>query len=146
MINVEMATHKDIEDVVEATKKLWGEHYYSKHGEFNAASTRNTLHEMVDGPLSVIIVARDGGELIGYIAFIVAPVIWGNVTSAAEMLWWVTPERRGEGVGKQLIAAGMEWASVMDCDLMELHNREGKRVELCGEQSYQSERAFSVVS
>lgn len=130
-MEVTVATHKDVEDIVDIGGQFWGEHYYSEYGDYNEHGTRMALHQMVDGEVSTVLIAREGDELIGYIAFIVAPVLWGTVRSAAESLWWVAPEHRSTGVGKELLNAGLEWAEIMDCDLLEAHDHEGKRMHLC---------------
>lgn len=131
MTTIRAATHKDVEDVVELTGRFWDEHYYSQYGDFSDGNTRMVLHSMIDGPLSVIIVAEDEGSIVGYIAFIVAHVPWGNVSSAAESLWWVLPEYRGRGIGKDLFNAGLEWAEIMGCDVLEAHDGSGKRIHKC---------------
>ena len=131
MTEVNVASHKDVEDIVEIGEKFWSEHYYSEYGDFNESNTRIVLHQMVDGETATVLVARDSEQLIGYIAFIVAPVLWGNLSSAAEALWWVAPEHRSKGVGKDLLSAGMEWAEIMDCDVLEAHDHHGKRIHLC---------------
>lgn len=131
MIEILVATHKDIEEIVEVGGLFWSEHYYSEYGDYNENNTRMVLHSMVDGELTTVIVARDEGSLIGYIAFIVAPVLWGNLRSAAESLWWVAPTHRSKGVGKDLLDAGMEWAKIMECDVLEAHDHQGKRMHLC---------------
>ena len=38
---------------------------------------------------------------------------------------WVRPERRGEGIGRQLVAAVEEWAASLDIDQLLLHVTEG---------------------
>lgn len=131
MIEVRVATHRDVESIVEIGEQFWSEHYYSKYGEFNEYATRMTLHGLVDGDASVLIVAADEGSIIGYIAFIVAPIPWGNVSSAVESLWWVAPEQRSTGIGTELFNAGMEWAEIMGCDLIEAHDHNGKRIHKC---------------
>lgn len=131
MIEIQAATHKDVEDIVERGELFWSEHYYSEYGDYSAVSTRNALHAMVDGEQTVVIVARDEGRLIGYIALIVAYPPWGNVSSAAESLWWVDKDYRNQGVGKDLLAAGLEWAAIMNCQLLEAHDHRGQRMHIC---------------
>jgi RimJ/RimL family protein N-acetyltransferase len=126
-----VATHRDVEEMIDMTRDFWDEHYYSQYGDFSEQQTRMALHQMIDGELSTALVAKDEDRVIGYIVLIVAPVIWGNVRSAAEVLWRVEPEFRGQGVGKELLNAGLEWAEIMDCDLLEAHDGDGKRLHLC---------------
>jgi GNAT superfamily N-acetyltransferase len=38
---------------------------------------------------------------------------------------WVRPERRGEGIGRQLVVAVEEWAASLDIDQLLLHVTEG---------------------
>jgi GNAT superfamily N-acetyltransferase len=38
---------------------------------------------------------------------------------------WVPPERRGEGIGRQLVAEVVEWAASLDIDQLLLHVTEG---------------------
>jgi len=38
---------------------------------------------------------------------------------------WVRPERRGQGIGRQLVAAVAEWAAALDIDQLLLHVTEG---------------------
>lgn len=131
MVTVRAATHKDIEDMVELMSQFWDEHYYGQYGDYAPGRTRMMLHGMVEGPLSVLIVAEDGDSIVGYIAFIVAQIPWGNVSSATESLWWVLPEYRDRGIGKDLFDAGLEWAEIMGCDLIEAHDDSGRRIHQC---------------
>ena len=38
---------------------------------------------------------------------------------------WVRPDRRGEGIGRQLVAAVVEWAASLDIDQLLLHVTDG---------------------
>ena len=131
MSRVEVATHKDVEGIVEIAEQFWEGHYYSEYGDFDESNTRTALHALVDNDVCTLIVAKDEDRIVGYIAFIIAEVPWGSVRSAAETLWWVLPEYRGEGIGKELVNAGLEWAEIMECDLMEAHDGSGKRIHIC---------------
>ena len=144
MITVRAATHNDVETIVELGNQFWNEHYYSQYGDYSPSRTRMMLHGMVEGPMSVIIVAEDGDSIVGYIAFIVAQIPWGNVSSAAESLWWVLPEYRGRGIGKDLFDAGLEWAEIMGCDLIEAHDESGKRIHQCVTQQPSSASSVSA--
>jgi GNAT superfamily N-acetyltransferase len=131
MSRIEVATHKDVEEIIDVAEQFWSEHYYSEYGDFDESGTRTALHALVDGEACTLIVAKEGDVIAGYIAFILALVPWGSVRSAAETLWWVLPEYRGTGIGKELFDAGLEWAEIMECDLMEAHDGAGKRIHVC---------------
>jgi GNAT superfamily N-acetyltransferase len=51
--------------------------------------------------------AIDGHETVGLVRTSVAPE---DVRSAELVSMWVAPNARGEGVGRQLVAAVVEWA------------------------------------
>ncbi len=67
----------------------------------------------VSGALAVSLVAIDGGETVGHIAF--SPV----TINGADCGWFglgpvsVTPDRQGEGIGSRLVRAGL--AMLKDC-------------------------------
>jgi GNAT superfamily N-acetyltransferase len=51
--------------------------------------------------------AIDGDETVGLVRTFVAPE---DVTTAELVSMWVAPHARGQGVGRQLVAAVVEWA------------------------------------
>lgn len=135
MTEIRVATHRDIENIVELVEQFWNEHEHSEYGDFDAPSTRMTLHGLVDGPMSILLAAEDSGSIVGYIAFIVAKIPWGNVSSAVESLWWVLPEYRDRGIGTDLLSAGLEWAEIMGCDVLEAHEGGTRMYKPCHGQS-----------
>jgi GNAT superfamily N-acetyltransferase len=46
-------------------------------------------------------------------------------TTGCLFAMWVRPERRGEGIGRQLVAAVEEWAASLDIDQLLLHVTDG---------------------
>jgi predicted N-acetyltransferase YhbS len=128
MREVIVASHKDVEDIVELGREQWDEHYYSKVGEYDQQNTRTVLHSMVDGEHTVVFVAKDNDRIAGYIAFVATPVLWSNILSAVEVVNWVAMDQRRNGIGTELLDAGAEWAQIMGCQLMETHNYEGRKV------------------
>jgi len=74
-----------------------------------------------DGSLGVL-VARDGGELVGYIVVGFDEGLsttfgfrWGRIISLA-----VDPPRHGERIGPELVAAGMAWLRDRECRHVEV--------------------------
>jgi len=61
--------------------------------------------------------AIDGHETVGLVRTLVAPE---DVTSAELISMWVAPHARGQGVGRQLVAAVVEWAAHHDSTSVQL--------------------------
>lgn len=127
MREVNVASHNDVEAIVALGQEQWDEHYYSRVGDYSEQNTRTVLHSMVDGEHTVVFVAKENDNIVGYIAFIATPVLWGDVLSAVEVANWVAMSHRRKGIGTELLDAGAEWAQIMGCQLVEAHNYEGKR-------------------
>jgi len=69
-----------------------------------------------------IVVARDAGRLLGYIVVGIDDELsrrfglrWGRIISLA-----VDPDRHGEGIGPQLVAAAMDWFRSQACQHLEV--------------------------
>lgn len=78
--------------------------------------------------------AIDGDETVGLVRTFVAPE---DVTSAELVSMWVAPHARGQGVGRQLVAAVVEWARHHDANSVQLWvtetNAAARRLyETCG--------------
>ncbi len=125
---ITVATHDNVEQLIELGREQWDEHYYSKVGDYNESNTRTMLHSIVDGEYTVAFVATENDKIAGYIAFVATPVLWGDILSAVEVVNWVAMDQRRNGIGTELLDAGAEWAQIMGCQLMETHNYEGKKV------------------
>jgi ribosomal protein S18 acetylase RimI-like enzyme len=61
--------------------------------------------------------ALDGHQTVGLVRTLVAPE---DVTSAELISMWVAPHARGQGVGRQLVAAVVEWAAHHDSTSVQL--------------------------
>jgi GNAT superfamily N-acetyltransferase len=128
MAEVVVAEHSDIEQIVESGAGFWNEHFYSRVGAYDPAQTRNVLHNMVDGDMTIVIAAKENAKIVGYIAFIATPIIWGEAVSAIEAFRYVDKDHRRQGIGTELLDAGAEWAEIMGCSLVEYYTHDGKRV------------------
>jgi len=58
-----------------------------------------------------IVLIEDGGMIAG----IAQPFQFGQTLVAAEVAWWVDPNKRREGLGQKLIEAFEYWASKRGC-------------------------------
>ena len=80
---------------------------------------------MVDGVLTQLSTSEDSrkgivllyGE-VGMLAGMSSPFIYGPHYMATELGWWVEPDARKSGAGKELIKAFEEWARRVGCTLI----------------------------
>lgn len=93
----------------------------------------------MDKTKAIILMTDDG--MIGGVA---NQFIFGKHNTATEVAWWVSPEKRSSGLGKQLIEAFEYWAkNVAKCDtvtMVALDDKLGKVYEKNGYELY--ERAY----
>lgn len=60
-------------------------------------------------------VAADGDRIAGMAAAVIFPSYFNStVTVVQELFWWVDPDARGTGAGKQLIESIEQWAVDLD--------------------------------
>lgn len=69
------------------------------------------LSQAEDGFLSVL---TDDGKVCGAIGGFVAPSLFSNARHASELFWFVDPKARGNGSGRKLLEALVEWAKSTD--------------------------------
>lgn len=64
----------------------------------------------------VILVAESDGTLVGMAGGLFSPFIFNDAYRiGAELMWWVSPEHRRNGVGRQLLAALEQFAYAHGC-------------------------------
>lgn len=57
--------------------------------------------------------AEDDGNLVGIVGAIIYPLYFNpGAKVVQELWWWVSPESRGSGVGRQMFSEIEEWATV----------------------------------
>lgn len=81
--------------------------------EEDAADLRESVEAFFDGRWEqTVLVCEDGGRLIGMIELSERPYAEGCETSPVAFIegWFVAAERRGQGVGRLLVAAAEDWA------------------------------------
>lgn len=88
------------------------------------------------GRNSVLVAASPGGELIGFVEVALRDWAEGCSTRPVGYIegWYVAPEHRRSGVGRQLIEAAERWAASRGCTEMgsdaELPNEVSQRAHL----------------
>lgn len=61
-----------------------------------------------------VIFIGDGGFLAGTIT----PFVYGFNYCATELAWWIEEDKRGNGIGKELIEAFEQWAKEKGCSMV----------------------------
>ncbi len=64
-----------------------------------------------------VMVAAEGGTLVGFAELSIRPCAEGCATDRVAYLegWFVREERRGEGIGRAMLAASEDWARSSGC-------------------------------
>ena len=83
----------------------------------------SSFQQILELPHMCLLVAEDGGEVIGYVLGSYAPCFYAssNVSWTAEL--FVDAERRKQGVGKLLMKGIEDWARENNCSLNTLATR-----------------------
>ncbi|MEF8831203.1 MAG: GNAT family N-acetyltransferase [Halobacteriales archaeon] len=106
MTSIERGTLDDLADVLDAWVSLAAEQ--RDHGStLRADANRDAMREAIGGRLlsGDVVVARDGGDLVGFVSFGVETGDLERTRSRGVVRnIWVRPDRRGEGIGGDLLA------------------------------------------
>lgn len=110
---------------------------------FDPAFLYDYLDGLIKGNEDVVVLLSEGkGMIVG----MVSPFNYGYELIATELGWWVEPEHRSSGVGKELILAFEQWAIDQGCQhivMVSLDEDLGKYYEKSGyrlvERAYMKE-------
>lgn len=98
---------------------------------------RNFLTQNIQGmlinPMFVIFVAEDhSGNLVGMLAGVLTTRIFSPAPTAGELVWWVDPEARQNGVGVELHTAFEAWAKnkgALSCSMVLLQDENEELID-----------------
>lgn len=109
-----LASIADIDAISTMANQFINQTEYKDH--YNAGVLEDVLMTLLSLPKEdAVVLIEDGkGMLLGK----TCPFAFGNKKMAVEIGWWVNPDNRKEGVGKQLIEAFEYWANKINCDLI----------------------------
>lgn len=99
-----------------AVRRLLKELGYSN----DSRATDETVSQVVKHPEAAVFVAADGVEVVGYLALSCRPQmrLAGLLASVDELV--VQPQRRGQGIGTQLLDAAIAHAKSLHCRRIEV--------------------------
>lgn len=105
MIN--QATQADIPEIIRMGRLFWSQTPYSEI-PYCPDSIAHTCQQMIAQQL--LLVATVDGTIAGAVGAMRSPLYANrDVLVAAELFWWVEPEFRNSGIGKEMLA-GIEQA------------------------------------
>jgi GNAT superfamily N-acetyltransferase len=104
LIKYRLATVEDLPGLLEIGQLFANECHLERLGTYDPESCEHTLRFLIQH--HVLIVADGEAGLLGCAAAVIGPWLWNNdITQASEIFWWVYPEVRKAGVGKNLLEA-----------------------------------------
>lgn len=114
---VRVATMEDMPQIVGMAQRFYPESPYPKiYGDIPEEQAAGlaivALQGMADFGIvpGVMLVADDGGKLVGMLCAHIDPSTFRPAVIAAELVWWVEPEHRGGMTAVRLLRRGEEEA------------------------------------
>lgn len=103
-MNIRPATEDDVDGIVAMSAKFYATTSYRSFANMDEETVADLVRTLIE--TGVMLVAEDGGELIGMAGLFVAPFMFNkHKTGAYEVVWWVSPDSRGSGAGMGLLRA-----------------------------------------
>lgn len=95
------ATQEDIPEIIRMGRLFWSQTPYSEI-PFCPDSIAFTCQQMIDRRL--LLIATVKGTIAGAVGAMSSPLYANrDVLVAAELFWWVEPEFRNSGIGKEML-------------------------------------------
>ena len=109
-MRIREATEADIPAIVEMGRRFFETSGYGEFMAFDPDSVVATARRLMASESGTVIVAVNDRP-VGMVAGLIYPYFmnYGHVTGQ-EMFWWVEPEHRAAGTGKDLLRALEAWA------------------------------------
>lgn len=93
----------DYEALIAIAHKFFKVNAYRKHSSIDEMSLLKTFHQLASD--HVLLVVEAEGKIVGTAGAYIGPVYWNHKDiQGLEVFWWVEPEYRKGGVGKELRA------------------------------------------
>lgn len=109
-MNIRPATIEDVPTIVSLGAQLAKESPRFGRLQFSAASTGATMRALLSSPDGFLMVAEEGGQIVGAMAAIVSQHWMSTDRVASDLALFVVPSARGGNVGGSLAVEYLEWA------------------------------------
>lgn len=101
------ATRADVPDIVDLGERHLRDSHYAEFIEPDREHMAAFARMLIDVPCALLLVAEQGGRIIGSIGVMATPHPYSGAPVMSEMFWYVAPEARGDGV--RLLKAAEAW-------------------------------------
>lgn len=123
-VTIRPAQEYDLDDIVRLGEKM---HKYSTFSSmtFDPETLWGFLRKLLVTPGHEVFVADVGDEVCGMLACSVTQHVFGPDLMGIEYFWYVTPEQRNTGVGRDLLLAFADWAKAQGAVRIQAGNSAG---------------------
>lgn len=112
------ATESDIASIVAMSRKFYATTHYARMTPMDDDTVAGLSRGLLD---HVLLIAEDDAETVGMIGLFVAPFLFNaNATTAHEVVWWVSPDAAGNGLGRRLIEAAVAACRERGCSAIQM--------------------------
>jgi GNAT superfamily N-acetyltransferase len=111
---IRQAEETDIRALVDIGALFWEATQFFKEGS-QYSHERATQTALAAYERGIALVSENDGSVDGMILFIVCPSPFSDELVAAEIVFFVSPEARGKGAGRELLEAGVLEAREFGC-------------------------------
>lgn len=108
------ATVADVPRLVEMACRFRRETAYARRARERPEQLAALASGLIEGDRGIMLVAVDvDGAIVGMIGLLVFPHPVSGIDTAGELVWWIEPEQRASGLGRQLLDYAEAWARQM---------------------------------
>lgn len=93
---IRTAKREDLPRIVEMGQHFRSEPHYERYMKDDPECMKKMAERLIDS--QTMLVSETEGRVNGMLGFIVYPHFISGETTAGEVVWWVEPEHRGQGI------------------------------------------------
>ena len=132
---IRQAMTEDAADVLALLRRLVTTSHYTQGVAFNEDHVAGVVAGLLADPSAAIVVAGEGGTLIGVIGLKQYDDLISGESLAAQIFWYVEPSHR-HGVGVTLLSTAEEWAASRGVQRIQMMEAEPKFASLYMRRGY----------